>query len=48
MPAGVFNVVTGDAGDHRRRMDRGRRVRAISFTGSTEIGRLLCRQCADT
>ncbi|MCB8836415.1 NAD-dependent succinate-semialdehyde dehydrogenase [Aurantimonas sp. VKM B-3413] len=48
MPAGVFNVVTGDAATIVGRMCEDRRVRAMSFTGSTEIGRLIARQCAPT
>jgi aspartate-semialdehyde dehydrogenase len=47
-PAGVFNVVTGHAPEVVEPWTRDTRVRALSFTGSTEIGRLLYRQCADT
>ena len=49
LPAGVFNVLTGKASDdRRRRMCDDARVRAMSFTGSTEIGRLIAAQCAPT
>lgn len=48
VPAGVFNVVTGDAATIVGRMCEDRRLRAMSFTGSTEIGRLIARQCAPT
>lgn len=48
MPAGVFNVVTGEAPVIVEPWTRDIRVRALSFTGSTEIGRLLYRQSADT
>lgn len=48
LPAGVFNVVTGDAPEIVGAWMEDARVRAISFTGSTEIGRLLYRQAADT
>ncbi len=48
VPAGVFNVVTGDAATIVEPWTRDARVRALSFTGSTEIGRLLYRQSADT
>ena len=48
LPAGVFNVVTGDAATIVGRMCEDTRVRAISFTGSTEIGRLIAAQCAPT
>lgn len=48
VPAGVFNVVTGVAPEIVEPWTKDTRVRALSFTGSTEIGRLLYRQCADT
>ncbi|MGK9053641.1 NAD-dependent succinate-semialdehyde dehydrogenase [Neorhizobium petrolearium] len=48
MPAGVFNVVTGDAAPIVGRLCEAARVRAMSFTGSTEIGRLIAAQCAPT
>ena len=48
LPAGVFNVVTGRAAEIVEAWTRDTRVRALSFTGSTEIGRLLYRQSADT
>ncbi|ARE39202.1 Aldehyde dehydrogenase B [Rhodovulum sp. P5] len=48
VPAGVFNVVTGDAPTVVGPWTEDRRVRALSFTGSTEIGRLLYRQSAET
>ncbi len=48
VPAGVFNVVTGDAPTIVEPWTADNRVRALSFTGSTEIGRLLYRQSADT
>ena len=48
MPAGVFNVVTGKARTIVEPWTRDVRVRALSFTGSTEIGRLLYRQSAET
>jgi aspartate-semialdehyde dehydrogenase len=48
LPAGVFNVVTGDAPEVVEPWTRDPRVRALSFTGSTEVGRLLYRQSADT
>lgn len=47
-PAGVFNVVTGHAPVIVAPWMADTRVRALSFTGSTEIGRLLYRQGADT
>jgi aspartate-semialdehyde dehydrogenase len=48
IPPGVFNVVTGDAPTVVEPWTADTRVRALSFTGSTEVGRLLYRQSADT
>ncbi|KIC21405.1 NAD-dependent succinate-semialdehyde dehydrogenase [Leisingera sp. ANG-Vp] len=48
VPAGVFNVVTGKASTIVGPWTRDTRVRALSFTGSTGIGKLLYRQSADT
>lgn len=47
-PPGVFNVVTGDARTVVEPWLGDPRVRALSFTGSTEVGRLLYRRSADT
>jgi succinate-semialdehyde dehydrogenase/glutarate-semialdehyde dehydrogenase/aspartate-semialdehyde dehydrogenase len=47
IPAGVFSVVTGDARTIARVFTTSDTVRALSFTGSTEVGRLLLRECAD-
>ncbi|PUR64959.1 L-2-hydroxyglutarate oxidase [Salmonella enterica] len=46
IPAGVFNVVTGSAGDIGGELTSNPLVRKLSFTGSTEIGRQLMEQCA--
>ncbi len=48
LPAGVFNVVTGDAATIVGRMNADPRIRAMSFTGSTQIGKLIGGQCAST
>lgn len=48
LPAGVFNVVPGDAETIVTPWCSDARVRALSFTGSTEVGRLLYSQCANT
>jgi aspartate-semialdehyde dehydrogenase len=48
LPAGVFNIVTGDAATIVGTLCADVRVRALSFTGSTEIGRLIAGQCAPT
>lgn len=45
-PAGVFNVLTGDAPEIVGAMTASPVVRALSFTGSTEVGRLLYAQSA--
>jgi aspartate-semialdehyde dehydrogenase len=46
-PAGVVNVVTGDAAAVVEPWLTDPRVRALSFTGSTEVGRHLYRRAAD-
>ncbi|MFJ4466752.1 NAD-dependent succinate-semialdehyde dehydrogenase [Streptomyces sp. NPDC089424] len=49
LPDGVLNVVTTSrAGEVCEPLLRGGRVRKLSFTGSTQVGRLLLAQCADT
>jgi aspartate-semialdehyde dehydrogenase len=48
LPAGVFNVVTGDAEPIANRFCDDERVRVVSFTGSTEIGRKIAARCAGT
>jgi aspartate-semialdehyde dehydrogenase len=48
MPEGVFNVITGQAPEIVGAWMEDARVRAVSFTGSTEVGRLLYHQSADT
>ena len=51
MPAGVLNILTADAA---RSIEIGNvlcssdLIRHLSFTGSTEVGRILARQCAPT
>lgn len=47
-PAGVVNTVIGDAATIVGEWTGDPRVRALSFTGSTEVGRLLYRQSAGT
>ncbi|HEX4504697.1 MAG TPA: NAD-dependent succinate-semialdehyde dehydrogenase, partial [Alphaproteobacteria bacterium] len=48
VPAGVFNVVTGDPATVVGTLMKNPVVRKLSFTGSTAIGKLLMRQAADT
>ncbi len=50
-PPGVFNVVTGSAASAPKiggELTGNPTVRKLSFTGSTEVGRLLMAQCAPT
>jgi succinate-semialdehyde dehydrogenase/glutarate-semialdehyde dehydrogenase len=48
LPDGVLNVVTtSDAGGVVEPLIRDGRARKLSFTGSTQVGRLLLEQCAD-
>src|SRR5260221_10441359 len=48
VPAGVFSCVTGGAGEIGGEMTSNPTVRKLTFTGSTEIGKLLMEQCAAT
>lgn len=48
IPRGVFNVVTGSARDIGGELTSNPVVRKISFTGSTEVGKVLMAQCAST
>ena len=48
MPRGVFNVVTGDPKAIGGEFTRNPTVRKLTFTGSTAVGKLLMKQCADT
>ncbi|PHV39595.1 NADP-dependent succinate-semialdehyde dehydrogenase [Janthinobacterium sp. BJB304] len=48
VPAGVFNVITGSSQEIGDEMTSNPLVRKLSFTGSTEVGRMLMRQCAPT
>ncbi|MCC7199650.1 MAG: NAD-dependent succinate-semialdehyde dehydrogenase [Gammaproteobacteria bacterium] len=48
VPAGVFSVVTGKSREIGGVMTSDPRVRKVSFTGSTEVGKLLMSQCAGT
>ncbi len=48
IPPGVFNVITGDPEPIGAELTSNPAVRKLSFTGSTEVGKLLMRQCADT
>jgi succinate-semialdehyde dehydrogenase/glutarate-semialdehyde dehydrogenase len=48
LPPGVFNVVTGSANAVGGELAGNPAVRKLSFTGSTEVGRMLAAQCAPT
>ena len=48
VPAGVFNVVTGGSAAIGGEMTSNPIVRKLTFTGSTEVGKLLMEQCAGT
>lgn len=51
MPAGVLNIVTADADNSiavGKALCASDVVRHLSFTGSTEVGRILAAQCAPT
>ena len=48
IPPGVFNVLTGRPGLIGGELTANPAVRKLSFTGSTEVGKLLMRQCAGT
>ncbi|KQL56162.1 MULTISPECIES: NAD-dependent succinate-semialdehyde dehydrogenase [Bacillaceae] len=48
VPKGVINVITGDAAAIGEVWMNDDRVRKVSFTGSTAVGKLLMRQAADT
>ncbi len=48
IPPGVFNVVTGSAGAIGGELTGNPIVRKLTFTGSTEIGKMLMEQCART
>jgi len=49
IPAGVFNVIpSSDAAGVGRELCANPKVRKITFTGSTRVGRILMEQCAPT
>ncbi|RMH43165.1 MAG: NAD-dependent succinate-semialdehyde dehydrogenase, partial [Alphaproteobacteria bacterium] len=48
LPAGLFSVVTGPAGEIGAEMTANPIVRKLTFTGSTEVGAKLYAQCAPT
>jgi succinate-semialdehyde dehydrogenase/glutarate-semialdehyde dehydrogenase len=48
IPAGVFSVLTGSSKEIGGEMTSNQDVRKVTFTGSTEVGRLLMKQSAST
>jgi succinate-semialdehyde dehydrogenase/glutarate-semialdehyde dehydrogenase len=48
IPRGVFNVITGAPEEIGAELTSNPKVRKLSFTGSTEVGKLLMSQCAGT
>jgi succinate-semialdehyde dehydrogenase/glutarate-semialdehyde dehydrogenase len=48
IPPGVFSIITGSSREIGAEMTSNPIVRALTFTGSTEIGSLLMAQCAPT
>ncbi|MEN6670704.1 NAD-dependent succinate-semialdehyde dehydrogenase [Psychrobacter sp. B38] len=48
IPDGIYSVVTGDPVAIGEEMTTNTMVKKISFTGSTRVGKILMKQCADT
>ncbi len=48
LPPGIFSVIVGKSSEIGEEMTSNPLVRLLTFTGSTEIGKLLMRQCAST
>ncbi|SJN39356.1 NAD-dependent succinate-semialdehyde dehydrogenase [Psychrobacter sp. JB385] len=48
IPDGIYSVVTGDPIAIGEEMTTNPMVKKISFTGSTRVGKILMKQCADT
>jgi succinate-semialdehyde dehydrogenase/glutarate-semialdehyde dehydrogenase len=48
IPKGVLNILTGPSGEVGRELTANPIVRKLSFTGSTEVGKVLLEQCAKT
>jgi len=48
LPRGVLNILTGDAPAIGGELTANPEVRKLSFTGSTEVGKLLMKQCSST
>jgi len=48
LPPGCLNVISGKSSEIGQAMCENPDVRALTFTGSTPVGKLLIKQCADT
>lgn len=48
IPAGVFQVITGKSSVIGKALTKDKRVHKLSFTGSTEVGRILMEECSST
>ncbi|MBO6518522.1 MAG: NADP-dependent succinate-semialdehyde dehydrogenase [Rhodospirillales bacterium] len=48
VPKGIVNVITGKSGEIGGEMTSNPIVRKLTFTGSTEVGKILLEQCAGT
>ena len=48
VPAGIVNVITGASQEIGGELTGNPIVRKLTFTGSTEVGKVLLKQCADT
>ncbi len=47
-PPGVFNIITGSANEIGKELTENSFVKKISFTGSTEVGKILLKQSSST
>ena len=47
-PDGVFNIITGSAKEIGMELTKNQKIKKISFTGSTEVGKILMEQSAST
>jgi succinate-semialdehyde dehydrogenase/glutarate-semialdehyde dehydrogenase len=48
LPAGVLNIVTGSSAEIGAELTESPTVKMLTFTGSTEVGKILLEQCAQT
>lgn len=48
IPNGVINILAGETEEIGRQLTSSPKVRKLTFTGSTKVGKLLTHQCADT